>query len=89
MDELRAEKQELQPGILIWNWLRLQQMLLLQTTENPDPKVIWTLMPKRFMQRQRDDVSLPDNMPSAVEGENISDSVLASENLKVNDPDVS
>ncbi|KAM2567673.1 hypothetical protein TB1_010016 [Malus domestica] len=30
MDELRA-------GILIWNWLRLQQMLLLQTTENPDP----------------------------------------------------
>ncbi|KAM2895559.1 hypothetical protein FF1_010651 [Malus domestica] len=37
MDELRAEKQELQPGILIWNWLRLQQMLLLQTTENPDP----------------------------------------------------
>ncbi|CAN6582189.1 unnamed protein product [Malus baccata var. baccata] len=35
-----------------------------------------------------EDVNLPDKMPSAVEGDNVSDNVVASENLKVNDPEV-
>ncbi|KAM1749887.1 hypothetical protein ACFX16_010991 [Malus domestica] len=66
-----------------------QQMDGVQEQASTGPEGDMDIDAKKVHATPADDVNLPDNMPSAVEGDNISDNVVASENLKVNDPDVS
>ncbi|KAB2629909.1 cell division cycle 5-like protein [Pyrus ussuriensis x Pyrus communis] len=66
-----------------------QQMDGVQEQASTGPEGDMDIDAKKVHATPADDVNLPDNMPSAVEGDSVSDNVVASENLKVNDPDVS
>ncbi|CAN6724903.1 unnamed protein product [Malus baccata var. baccata] len=67
----------------------IQQMDGVQEQASTAPEGDMDIDAEKVHAMPAEDVNLPDKMPSAVEGDNVSDNVVASENLKVNDPEVS
>ncbi|KAM1251120.1 hypothetical protein ACFX2J_033424 [Malus domestica] len=67
----------------------IQQMDGVQEQASTAPEGDMDIDAEKVHAMPAEDVNLPDKMPSAVEGVIISDNVVASENLKVNDPEVS
>ncbi|KAM1692010.1 hypothetical protein FF1_033651 [Malus domestica] len=67
----------------------IQQMDGVQEQASTAPEGDMDIDAEKVHAMPAEDVNLPDKMPSAIEGDNVSDNVVASENLKVNDPEVS
>ncbi|TQE02232.1 hypothetical protein C1H46_012233 [Malus baccata] len=67
----------------------IQQMDGVQEQASTAPEGDMDIDAEKVHAMPEEDVNLPDKMPSAVEGVIVSDNVVASENLKVNDPEVS
>ncbi|KAM1354071.1 hypothetical protein ACFX2H_033474 [Malus domestica] len=67
----------------------IQQMDGVQEQASTAPEGDMDIDAEKVHAMPAEDVNLPDKMPSAVEGVIVSDNVVASENLKVNDPEVS
>ncbi|XP_068317553.1 cell division cycle 5-like protein [Pyrus communis] len=66
-----------------------QQMDGVQEKASRAPEGDMDIDAEKVHAKLAEDINLPDNMLSTVEGDNVSDNVDASENLKVNDPEVS